>query len=140
VSRVTPPELELWFTGYLRTLAAAEDLDLDVDNKEPPELSLPLRKPLIVIRDDSGSRLSHVTFDRSIGATVLGGSKLFAKPAMDIARWLSGVLNDEAIALVPGSPIASVDWDGANGPYAVPEALDVARVYQTAQYVVSGSW
>lgn len=138
--RVTPPDLELWLTGYVRALAEAEDLSVDVDNKEPSDLTLPMTKPLIVIRDDSGSRLDHTIFDRSVGATVLGATRLNAKPVTDIARWLSGVLNDEAIALHPGSPIASVDWSGSNGPYLVPEALDVARSYQTVQYVVTGSW
>ncbi|RZT59318.1 hypothetical protein EV140_1923 [Microcella alkaliphila] len=137
---VSPPDLELWLTEYVRAAAAADSLDVDVDNKEPPELQLPLPRPLIVIRDDSGPRLDHTTFDRSIGATVLAGTRLFAKPAGDIARWLSGVLNDEAIVLAQGSPIAAVDWSGSNGPFAVPEQLDVARQYQTAQYVVSGSW
>lgn len=138
--RVTPPDLELWLTEYVRGAAAAEELDVDVDNKEPPELQIPLPRPLIIIRDDSGPRTDHTTFDRSIGATVLAGTRLFAKPAGDIARWLSGVLNDEAIVLAPDSPIAAVDWSGSNGPFAVPEQLDVARQYQTAQYVVSGSW
>lgn len=138
--RVTPPDLELWLTGHVRAAAAADARDVDVDNKEPPNLQLPLLRPLIVIRDDSGPRMNHTTFDRSIGATVLAGTRLFAKPAGDIARWLSGVLNDEEIVLAPGSPIASVVWDGSNGPFAVLEQLDVARQYQTAQYVVSGSW
>lgn len=140
MTRVTPPDVELWLTGYVRAAAAADGLNVDVDNKEPPGLTLPLKRPLIVIRDDSGARLNHTTFDRSIGASVLGGTRLFSKPAGDIARWLSGVLNDDAIVLAPNSPIAAVDWDGANGPYAVPEVLDVARQYQTAQYVVTGSW
>ena len=138
--RVTPPDLELWLVGYVRAAASADRITVDVDNKEPPKLALPMSRPLIVIRDDSGARLNHTTFDRSIGATVLGGTRLLAKPVGDIARWLSGVLNDEAIVLAPNSPIATVDWDGSNGPYAVPEQLDVARLYQTAQFVVSGSW
>lgn len=138
--RVTPPDLELWLTGYVRELAASEGIDVDVDNKEPPTLSLPLPKPLVVIRDDSGARLDHTIFDRSVGVTVLGATPLFAKPVTDVARWLSAVLNDVAIVLHPGSPIASIEWDGSNGPYLVPEVLDVARSYQTVQYVVTGSW
>lgn len=138
--RVTPPDLELWLTGYVRTLAAAEGKSVTVSNKESATLGLPLAKPLIVIRDDSGSRLSHVTYDRSIGASVLAGSRLNDQPANDLARWLAGVLFDLDLPLVPGCPIAAVDPDGCNGPYAVPETLDVARRYMTAGYVASGSW
>jgi hypothetical protein len=140
VTAVTPPDIESWLTGYVRFKAAANGNMLDVSNTETPSLTLPLKRPLIVIRDDGGSRLSPVTFDRSIGASVLDGSKLNPKPANDLARWLAGVLFDEGIALVDGSPIVSVEFDGCNGPYAVTESLDVARRYLTAQYTVVGTW
>ncbi|OIU88659.1 hypothetical protein [Microbacterium sp. AR7-10] len=145
--RVTPPDLEMWLTSYVRALAAAEGINVSVSNKEPPTLSIPLARPLIIIRDDSGPRLSHVTFDRSIGASVLAGTRLNDKPANDIARWLAGVLFDIDLPLgvdvpapISAPPIAAVDVTGCNGPYAVPEQLDVARRYLTAQYVVAGSW
>ncbi|MDN3309562.1 hypothetical protein QWJ90_01320 [Microbacterium oryzae] len=140
--RVTPPDLELWLTRYVRAVAATEGKTVDVTNKEPADLGqrLPLDRPLIVIRDDSGTRLEWTTFDRSIGASVLGGSKRADQPINDIARWLAAVLFDDAIVLAENSPIASVEWDGCNGPYAVAEELDVARRYMTAQYVVTGSW
>lgn len=138
--RVTPPDLELWLTRYVRAQAALDGHAADVTNKEPPTLSLPLRRPLIVIRDDSGPRLSHVTFDRSIGASVLAGSKQDDQPANDLARWLAAVLFDLDLPLVDGSPIAAVEVSGCNGPYPVADELDVARRYLTAQYVVAGSW
>lgn len=138
--RVTPPDLEDWFTQFVRAEAAAAGLNVEVGNKEPATLALPLARPLIVIRDDSGERLSHVTFDRSIGASVLAGSRLDDGEANDIARWLASVLFDENLPLATDSPIAAVVWDGCNGPYAVPESLDVARRYMTAQYVAAGSW
>lgn len=145
--RVTPPDLELWLTGYVRALAAVEGLNVSVSNKEPPKLTVPMVRPLIVIRDDSGPRLSHVTFERSIGASILAGTRLNDKPANDLALWLAGVLFDLDLPLgldVPAPisppPIAAVDPSGCNGPYAVPEQLDVARRYLTAQYVAAGSW
>lgn len=138
--RVTPPDLELWLTGYVRARAAAELFDVDVSNKEPATVELPLKKPLIVIRDDSGSRTGWTTFDRSIGASVLAGTKINDQPAKDTARWLAGLLHDDAIALADGSPIAAVDWDGSNGPYAVQDSLDVSRQYMTAGYSVVGTW
>ena len=138
--RVTPPDIESWFTGYIRSLAASEGVVADVGNKEPSTLSVPLKKPLIVIRDDSGSRLDLPTFDRSVGASVLAGSRLNDKPAKDLARWLAGILFDLDLPLVEGTPIAAVDPDGCNGPYPVADQLDVTRMYMTAQYIVIGSW
>ncbi len=138
--RVTPPDLEQWLTDYVRQVASVEDIDVEVGNKEPEDLSLPLPRPLIVIRDDSGPKLSRVTFDRSIGATVLGGSRQDDGPTNDLARWLAALLHDPDIVLEPDCPIAAVVEDGCNGPYAVPESLDVARRYMTAQYVAAGSW
>lgn len=138
--RVVPPDLELWMTDYVRREASAAQILVDVSNKEPTDLKLPLRRPLIVIRDDSGTRLDWTTFDRSLGASVLAGTRTNDKPANDIARWLAGLMFDDAIPLVQGSPIAAVEWGGCNGPYAVPENLDVARRYLTAQYVAAGSW
>jgi hypothetical protein len=140
VTAVTPPDLEDWLCGYVRALAEAKGLEATVGNKEPPRLSLPVAKPIIVIRDDTGPRISQVTFDRSVGVSVLAGSKLNDKPANDIARWLAGVLMDDAIVEAPGSPIASIEYDGANGPYAVTESLDVARRYLTVEYTVVGTW
>jgi hypothetical protein len=137
--RVTPPDLELWLTGYVRARAAAESIDVAITNKEPAELDLPLEKPLIVIRDDSGARLDWTTFDRSIGASVLAGSTRNDQPANNLARWLAALLFDDDIALVDDSPIAAVEWDGCNGPYAVQESLDVARRYLTAEYTVVGT-
>ena len=138
--RVTPPDLEKWLTEYVRAQASAAGHSVDVGNKEPATLELPLKRPLIVIRDDSGVRLDHTTYDRSIGASVLGWTKQNDRPANDLARWLASVLHDSDLPLIPGTPIASVEWGGCNGPYAVTETLDVARRYLTAQYVVAGSW
>jgi hypothetical protein len=132
--------LELWLTGFVRTLAARENKIVDVDSKEPPTLSIPLKKPLIVIRVDPGSRLSHVTYDMSVGGSVLAGSKQNVKPARDLALWLASILHDDELPLVAGTPIASVEWSGCNAPAAVTESLDVSRQYLTAQYVVTGSW
>lgn len=135
---VTPPDLEMWIVNLLRAPVYA--LGAEVSNKEPPQLKLPLAKPLIVVRDDSGVRESQVTFDRSIGVSVLAGSRMNDQPANDLARRVMAILSDDSIIGVPGSPIASVEWEGCNGPYPVIEALDVARRYLTVQYTVVGSW
>ena len=140
MARVTAPDLELWLTGYVRGVLAAEGVTAQVSNKEPGDLVLPLAKPLIVIRDDSGVRLSHVTYDRSVGVSVLAGTRTNDKLAGDLARLVMAILTDDAIAEAVGSPVAAVDWDGCNGPYPVVEELDVARRYGTVQYTVVGSW
>jgi len=140
VARVTAPDLELWLTGYVRGVLAAEGVTAQVSNKEPGDLVLPLAKPLVVIRDDSGVRLSHVTYDRSVGVSVLAGTRTNDKLAGDLARLVMAILTDDAIVEAVGSPVAAVDWDGCNGPYPVVEELDVARRYGTVQYTVVGSW
>lgn len=137
---VVAPDMELWLTTYLREVLTVEGLDVQVSNKEPPDLSLPLTRPVVVIRDDSGSRLSHVTFDRSIGVSVLAGTRMNDKPANDLARIVTAILTDDEIITAQGSPIAAVDWSGCNGPYPVADDLDVARRYATAAYVVVGDW
>lgn len=140
MTRVTAPDMELWLCTYLRSVLADEGVDAQVSNKEPASLKLPLLKPLVVIRDDSGARLSAVTFDRSIGVSVLAGSKADDQEANDLARVVAAFLTDPAIVEADGSPIAAIDFDGCNGPYAVTETLDVARRYLTVQYTVVGSW
>lgn len=137
--RLTPPDLELFLTQYLRERAAARGDLVRVDNKEPSDLDVE-SDPVIVVRDDSGTRLDWPSFDRSVGVSVLAGTRRYDKPANDLARVVFADLTDDAIVTWPGSPIASVEWDGCNGPYAVQEQLDKARRYMTAQYVVIGSW
>lgn len=138
--RVTAPDLEMWLVNYVRSTLRGEGEDAQVSNKEPDTLSLPLEKPLIVIRDDSGAKLSHVSFDRSIGVSVLAGTRMNDLPANTLARAVMAILTEDAIIDAPGSPIASIEWEGCNGPYPVTESLDVARRYGTVQYTVIGSW
>lgn len=140
MARVTPPDLEVFLTGYLRARAAVRGgVVPKVGNKEPYDLVIG-SPDQIVVRDDSGPRESAVTFDRSVGVSVLAGTKAHDKPANDLAREVFADLTDDAILTWAGSPIASIEWDGCNGPYAVPEQLDKARRYMTVQYTVIGSW
>lgn len=137
---VLAPDMELWLTSYLRATLANLGHTVDVGNKEPSTLKTPLACPLVVIRDDSGPRLSQVTFDRSIGVSVLAGSRQNDRPANDLARLVVAILTDDAIITAPGSPIAAVDYDGCNGPYPVQDDQDVARRYATIAYTVMGAW
>jgi hypothetical protein len=135
---VTPPDLELWLCGYLRAVLGSA---VEVSNKEPAKLTVPLTRPLVVIRDDSGAKLSPVTFDRSIGVSVLAGSKQNDLPANDLARRVFGILTDDpGILTAAQSPIAAIVDAGCNGPYAVQEDQDVARRYLTVGYTIVGAW
>ena len=135
MANVLPPDIELWLTGYLRSQFPG----VQVSNKEPDTLSLPLTRPLIVVRDDGGPRLSWMVFDRSVGVSVLAGTRRNDQPVNDLARRVAGALMDDDIAVVAGSPVVGVNGDGCLGPYAVVEQLDVARRYLAVQYEVSGS-
>lgn len=137
---VTAPDLELWLCVYVRQLLKGAGHDVSVSNKEPKTLKLPLVKPLVVIRDDSGPRTSQVSFDRSVGVSVLAGSRQDDQGANDLGRLVAGILQDDSIIAAEGSPIAAIEYGGCNGPYPVQEELDVARRYLTVEYAVVGSW
>ncbi|MDJ1372758.1 hypothetical protein [Gulosibacter molinativorax] len=131
----TRPDIELWLTGYLR----GKFPHCTVTNKEPPDLGrlLPLTKPLIVVRDDSGPRLDFMLFQNAVGVSVLAGTKANDKPANDLAREVAAVLFDDGITGIEQSPVTRVEWDGCNGPYAVDESSDVARRYMTVEYITA---
>lgn len=136
---ILPPDLEAWMITYVREQVRARDIDVEVSDKEPDTFSLPLARPLIVIRDDSGNRLDWTTFDRSLGATIIGGTKQDDRPIRDLSRLVAALMFDADLPLVDGTPIARVQFGGCNGPYRVTDPLDLSRKYLTAQYVVVGS-
>lgn len=138
--RIITPDMELWLTNYLRETLAAEGHVVDVSNKEPAALKTPLARPLVVIRDDSGPRLSQVTFSRQIGVSVLAGTRQNDRPANDLARLVVAILTDDMIVTASDSPIAAIDWDGCNGPYPISENQDAARRYATVAYTIVGAW
>lgn len=137
--RVLPPDLEKWLGDFLRAALADAGYDVQVGHREPTNLRLPLSKPLVIIRDDSGSRTDWMTFDRSVGVTILAGSRDDDEEANFLARLVASILMDDTIYNVKDSPIAAVTWAGCNGPYAVAEGHDVARRYLTVEYVVVGT-
>lgn len=138
MTRILPPDMELWLTGYLRATLEADGEDVEVDAKEPDELTTPLERPLIIVRDDSGARTEAITFDRQVGVSVLAGTRTDDREARRLSRLVYAIATDTDIALAVGSPVAAVT--GANGPYAVAEDQDVSRRYFTVSYSVVGSW
>lgn len=137
--KVAPPILELWLTRYVRTvvLPALGRTDVEVTNKEPAEGEFPAA--LIVIRDDSGTSESIITSERSVGVSVLEGTRLHDMPALTLAGSVFAWLTDRELPIEagPDCPIAAVRE--TNGPYSVPEAQDRTRIYFTTSYVVVGS-
>jgi hypothetical protein len=135
-TEITPPDLELWATGYLRALLAARDrADVAVDVVEPTSETFPAA--LVIVRDDGGPRRSLVSWSRALGVSVLAGTRRRRQPAVDLARMLFGAMSDIELPRIAGAPIASVD--DANGPFRVAEAQDRTRMYFTVEYTVFGS-
>lgn len=110
---------------------------LEVDDHVPENLTAPLSKPSIFVRDDGATPTSQVTFQWSGGITVYANTREDAKA---IAHRLYGHLTDDALAALPGSPVAAVDRDAFLGPYAVPDAQPMAVWYFTVGYLAVGHW
>ena len=129
-----PPDMELWLTTWLR----ARLNGVRVTNKEPANLSTPLSQPLVIIRDDGGPQLDMRTFDRSLGVTVLAGSKTNDRPANDLARLVYAHLTSPDIIDDATSPVCDTTETGCRGPYGVSDDHDYARRYLTVEYTVVG--
>lgn len=139
--RVLPPDIESILTIYLRDTLRGLGYDVQVGNKEPGEtLRLPLARPLVVVRDDGGAAGSWITFQRTVGVSVLAGTRLNDKPAKDLARLVYALLTDDQLMLADGSDIAAINLEGCLGPTSVPDVIDVSRQYMSVEYIVMGSW
>lgn len=137
---VTPPDLELFLTVYLRDALKAHGRNVQVGNKEPYAMVAPLSRPLVVVREDGGPATSAITYTRSCGISVLGGTRRNDKPTKDLARLCFAILTDPDIALADGSPIAAVNLSGATMPVTVAEPQDLTRAYFTVEYATVGVW
>jgi hypothetical protein len=124
-----------WLAAQLDARTEPVCAGVSVRDTEPlPDRPVPRR--MVIIRDDSGPTTSPVTAERSIGVSVLAGTKESPEDAVDLAlivnALISGVARPEA-----GNPVARVD--DMTGPFAVAEDLPLARRYSTATLVVVGS-
>lgn len=131
-----PPDVELFLTGWLRAALRKRGYGVEVDNKEPADLAFPLSQPLVVVRNDGGSQTEAVTYEWSIGVTVLGGTRRDTKKTMDLARLVFALATSRAVCLADRSPLANVVQ--ANGPYLVNDTADTARAYMTIDYALVG--
>lgn len=141
MSEILPPDLEAWATSYARTVLPTRALQLvdmttvKVSNKEPSSGEFPAA--LVVFRDDGGPRKSILTGTRSMGVSVLAGTRVYDAPARELARLVFAIFTNEDIAQIPGCPVAAVS--DCFGPYAVSESQDRSRMYASIEYTVVGS-
>lgn len=134
-----PPDTGTWLTGWLRDALAARGWDVEVDVQEGADMVCPPPVPLVVVRDDSGTRTGLTTFLVQVGISVLAGPRRDASAARALAREVYALATGDAVVCAPGSPVAAVDWGSCRGPYAVPDDQDVSRQYVTAGYRVVGA-
>lgn len=132
---VVHDDLEMFLTSWYRTriLARPEPVcaGVQVDRVE----SEPLPAKLIVIRDDGGPETSILTGERSVGVTILAGTKANPKDAKDLAN-IAYALRSQIPSGDPANPVAAVL--DSTSPVMVPEAQERARVYFTLTLAVAG--
>lgn len=137
MASLAPPDLELWLCSWIRR-KVTDVPGLTVGNKVPAGYLA--QHPLIVVRDDSGPKLSPVTFDRSVGVSVYMGSRQNGKAARDLAARLFALLTDDPNLLygfADGSPIIGITDEGCTGPHQVDDPLAAAVFYSTFEYTVT---
>lgn len=135
---VVHQDIALFLVGWYRAWLGSRDepflQGFTVDIVEPAKEPFPNR--LLVIRDDGGTDTSIVTNERSIGMTVLAGSKQNPHDANDAARLIHA-----ARLLIPSpaptNPVAAVLQ--STTPVEVTEKQDRARRYMTLVLSVVGS-
>jgi len=141
VVRVIHSDLELWLTKFIRSeLTKRSEPFTDgvfVSNSEwvkPPDGGTrPERQ--IIVRDDSGPKLSVVSKECQVGISVLAGTKEMPKESKDLALLLMAIC-EGAPGIEKDNPVAAVT--DANGPYSVLEDSSYARFYFTITFIVSG--
>ncbi|MFT8988654.1 MAG: hypothetical protein ABF966_10555 [Bifidobacterium psychraerophilum] len=139
MASIAPPDLEAWLIAWLRP-RITDVPGLQFGNKIPNQYDGSY--PLIVVRDDSGAKLSPVTFDRSVGVTVYMGSRQVDKPSRDLAARVFALMTDDPGMLygfASGSPIIGISDEGCTGPYPINDTIPTASFYCTFEYTVT-SW
>lgn len=141
MTAVIPPDIELWLTTYIRTRLKRDTVMVEVSNKEPATLATPLKRPLIIVRNDGQSTKSRISYDATVGVNVLGGTAQDDQATMDLARKVFAILTDDVELLLPsGSPIADIDYGSCLAPTHVTDAQNVTRTYMSLAYTTVGTW
>lgn len=128
-------DLELFLTGWYRARIAARPEPIcqgvAVNRVEPP--TLPAK--LVVIRDDGGADTSLLTGERSVGVSILAGTKANPKDAKDLAA-IVYALRTQIPAVEEGNPVSALL--DSTAPVMVAESQERARVYFTLTLAVAG--
>jgi len=140
-SDILHADLVLWACSYVREQLAILSTrypvaaGVEVTNREPDENGDAFPAKLVIIRDDSGSTLSVISQEKTLGVSTLMGTVEDGVNASFLARLVFAILSDCA-STAPGNPVASVSE--SNGPYLVGEDQPRARFYSTHTLVVTG--
>lgn len=131
-------DLEQFLTGWFRARIAARPepvcQGVSVNRVEPaPGPDFPKR--LIVVRDDGGPETSLLTGERSVGVSILAGTKANPKDAKDLAN-IAYALRSQIASADPSNPVSALI--DSTAPVMVPEAQERARVYFTLTLAVAG--
>jgi hypothetical protein len=125
-----------WYRNAFAELAEEYCQGVQFDRVEPDAASgEPFPARLVVFRDDSGPSDLLGTGERSIGVSVLAGTKEDPTEAKQIALMVHA-LAPRLPAVEAGNPITALR--GRNGPYAVAENQPRARQYLTLTLAVAG--
>lgn len=138
---IVPPDCELFLTSWLRQQLTSAGYSCTVGVREPDEATFPLATPHVTILDTGGGQQESLnTFGRSIGYTVIGGTRRNSQATRDLARYVYALVTSEELCLAPGSPFLAVDRTaGTVGPYNVADEADTTRVYMSIEYTVRGT-
>jgi hypothetical protein len=139
VAEVLHTDLEAFLPGWYRAAfaerAEAYCQDVQFDRVESDPTSGPFPARLVVFRDDSGQVDPLITAERSVGVSVLAGTKEDPAEAKAIALMVLA-LAPRIPGLETGNPVTA--FRGAFGPYAVTENQPRARQYLTLTLAVAG--
>jgi len=135
VEPIIHTNLELFLTSWFRAALEArpepvtDDVEVDRVEREP------LPEKLVVIRDDGGPDDWFLTGERSVGVSVLAGTRENPDPAKVIAA-ICSALAWTIPSTDPGNPVSAVL--GVTSPVMVPESAERARVYLVLNLAVVG--
>lgn len=138
-SSVLHLDMELFLVGWYRTHLAARPeaycQGFSVDNKEP-DPSKPFPARLLVVRSDGATRTSMATANASVGLSILAGTKLMPKDAIDAALMVLA-LAEKLPAVELGNPVAALL--ASAGPFVADEDQQRARRYVTLELSTVGT-
>lgn len=128
--------LPAWYRAAFEDRAEDYCQDVQFDRVEPDAATgEPFPARLVVFRDDSGPVGLLGTAERSVGVSILAGTKEDPTEAKQIALMVLA-LAPLIPAVEPGNPVSALR--AATGPFAVAENQPRARQYLTLTLAVAG--